>query len=203
MRIVAVSDTHGHEPELPPGDVLVHCGDSCNRGTVAELERFGRWLGSLPFGHVVLTWGNHDRYAESHPEDAKRLIRAFCPQATVLLGSSVEIEGRAFYGGPWVPPFGDWAFMTHNPPWQIPADADVIVSHGPPYGYRDTVSDRPVGCPVFREQLRGTRARYVFCGHIHEGYGSEALLGTETEIVNVSSCDERYRCVNPPVVREL
>lgn len=43
MRVVAISDTHSVEDiRLPEGDVLVHAGDFCNRGTIQEVLAFFR-----------------------------------------------------------------------------------------------------------------------------------------------------------------
>lgn len=49
MRIVCVSDTHGQHDRttLPPGDVLVHAGDLTEGGTLEDVEKFDRWLGTL------------------------------------------------------------------------------------------------------------------------------------------------------------
>jgi Icc-related predicted phosphoesterase len=41
----------------------------------------------------------------------------------------------------------------------------------------------------------------VVCGHIHEASGRSRL--GETEVINASLVDARYRPVNPPVVLEL
>ena len=54
VRVVAVSDTHGlHDAlgPLPPGDILIHCGDFTDKGSAAEVASFNRWLGEQP--HAV------------------------------------------------------------------------------------------------------------------------------------------------------
>jgi 3',5'-cyclic AMP phosphodiesterase CpdA len=51
MRIVIISDTHNHRIALPPGDVLVHCGDCTNRGTTAEFATFAGWFRGQPHPH--------------------------------------------------------------------------------------------------------------------------------------------------------
>ena len=43
--------------------------------------------------------------------------------------------------------------------------------------------------------------RLVVCGHIHPAYGHYRL--GETEIINASLVDNRYRPVNPVVAIEL
>ena len=48
IRCVVVSDTHGKHAALrvPPGDVLLHCGDFTNAGRISEIQEFNRWLGA-------------------------------------------------------------------------------------------------------------------------------------------------------------
>lgn len=40
MQFTTISDTHGlhHQLQLPGGDLLIHAGDVCNRGTQEEAE---------------------------------------------------------------------------------------------------------------------------------------------------------------------
>ena len=47
-------------PEVPPGEVLVHCGDFCDAGSLDELDDFCAWLDALPHAHKVCCAGNHD-----------------------------------------------------------------------------------------------------------------------------------------------
>ena len=51
MKIVAISDTHGmhRRINMPEGDVLLHCGDFCRTGTMAEVTDFASWLIEQPF----------------------------------------------------------------------------------------------------------------------------------------------------------
>jgi 3',5'-cyclic AMP phosphodiesterase CpdA len=50
LRIVCISDTHGHHRELsvPAGDLLVHAGDLTRKGELDELRNLNAWLGTLP-----------------------------------------------------------------------------------------------------------------------------------------------------------
>jgi predicted phosphodiesterase len=45
---------------LPPGDVLVHCGDFTNHGSLQEVQEFAQWISSLPYRYKVIVPGNHD-----------------------------------------------------------------------------------------------------------------------------------------------
>ena len=78
MRLVVISDTHGLHNRiegLPNGDVLVHAGDFMNSGRdLQEVVSFNRWLGEQPFTHRVVCGGNHDRYFEASPQQARALL---------------------------------------------------------------------------------------------------------------------------------
>ena len=111
MKLVCISDTHGdHERvALPAGDVLVHAGDVTAHGTELDLLRFLDWFGRQDFAHRVFVVGNHDLFAEAHPERVRRLARE--AGVTWLHDSGVSIGGVAFWGSPITPRFHDWAFM--------------------------------------------------------------------------------------------
>ena len=50
VRLVLVSDTHDRHADLgplPPGDILLHCGDLTKRGRPAELLATDTWLAGL------------------------------------------------------------------------------------------------------------------------------------------------------------
>lgn len=130
MRIVFLSDTHGlhNRVEGPPdGEVLVHAGDFMNSGCDPEdIWSFNRWLGEQPFKHRIVCAGNHDRYFETAPQQARNLLT----NAIYLENSGVTIDNIRFWGSPYTPEFLDWAFMYPRgsgvPYWDlIPYDLDV------------------------------------------------------------------------------
>lgn len=68
VRIVCISDTHGHhhkvEHLLPAGDMLIFCGDFGGRdGSLADVVEFNEWLGKLPYKDKIVIAGkcNTDR----------------------------------------------------------------------------------------------------------------------------------------------
>jgi Icc-related predicted phosphoesterase len=203
MRIVAISDTHNlHDRiSIPEGDVLVHCGDSLGRGSLAELSAFDHFLSRLPHRHKILIAGNHDWCFERQPDEARSRVR----HAIYLQDESVEIEGLKFHGSPWQPWFLDWAFnLERGEPlrevWaRIPEDTEVLVTHGPPHGILDrTTRGEPVGCEELRARVEELRTPLHLFGHIHEGYGSERR--GQTLFVNASTCTVSYRPLQAPVV---
>ncbi|KAI0282166.1 Metallo-dependent phosphatase-like protein [Russula aff. rugulosa BPL654] len=59
-RFVCISDTHSKTFPLPEGDVLIHAGDLCSWGAVAQLQVTLDWLVSLPHPTKIIIAGNHD-----------------------------------------------------------------------------------------------------------------------------------------------
>ena len=104
MRIVCLSDTHGHHARIavPPGDVLIHAGDLTDTGTETELREALAWLGRLPHRHKVFVAGNHDALFERDPGAAAVLV----PKGVQYLeDSGCEIAGLRFWGSPVQPWF--------------------------------------------------------------------------------------------------
>jgi hypothetical protein len=59
-----------------------------------------------------------------------------------------------------------------------------------------------VGCKILLHEIQTrVKPRFHAIGHIHEGYGTRVV--NETTFINASSCDRRYRAVNPPIVLEI
>jgi Icc-related predicted phosphoesterase len=83
----------------------------------------------------------------------------------------------------------------------IPADTDILISHGPPRGYGDhsgrSDGQPHVGSTALTEAIERIQPRLMVCGHIHSGYG-RYWLG-DTEIVNAAHVDDDYRPVNSVV----
>lgn len=119
-----------------------------------------------------------------------------------LEDSSVTIKGVKIYGSPHQPPFHDWGFNRTEeeiiPIWKnIPEDTDVLMTHGPPYDILDLcVSGDKAGCPHLRKEvLERVKPQYHVFGHIHEQSGKKDIGGVK--FINASSCNFRYRPVNP------
>ncbi|MFO7564513.1 MAG: metallophosphatase domain-containing protein [Enhygromyxa sp.] len=205
IRLVILSDTHGyHDIAVPPGDVLIHAGDGCRQGSLAEARDWADFLHRQPHPHKIVIAGNHDRCFESEFERASALFRGL----DFLHDSGCERLGLRFWGAPWQPWFLSWAFNLPRGPelaakWALIPDAtDVLVTHGPPMGILDrTYDDEPVGCEALRLAIARVRPRVHVFGHIHEGYGTAELDGTL--FINGSICTLAYRPTNPAIVVDL
>ena len=71
MIIDAISDLHGHYPQLEGGALLIVAGDCLKRETIAEKEIFFDWLADQNYKNKILVGGNHDNFlryfcAENH-----------------------------------------------------------------------------------------------------------------------------------------
>jgi predicted phosphodiesterase len=200
------SDTHGLHDHIDLScydfseyDVFIHAGDGTNVGKVDQIRDLNTFLGLIPIKNRICIAGNHDWSFQTAAILAEPLIT----NATYLRDSSIVIDGVKFYGSPWTPEFCGWAFMVSGPEklaacWeQIPSDTNVLITHGPAYGYLDTVSPGSdnLGCKELAKRITYLKdlKLHVF-GHIHGGYGQ---VQDNLIRVNASVCDERYRPINP------
>jgi Icc-related predicted phosphoesterase len=167
---------------------------------------FREWLEALDARgiNVVATWGNHDFVGEHSLSVPKDL------PWTLLVDQEVEIAGLRIYGTPWVPNLRSWAFYGSHSfltarAEAIPEGLDVLLTHGPPYGFRDDVgnnygarADTHVGDRPMRDRFEVMAAvpQNIVCGHIHEGYGIEAF--GNAMIYNTAHVDEFYVPKHPP-----
>jgi Icc-related predicted phosphoesterase len=212
MLIAAVSDLHGNLPEVPKCDLLLLAGDLCPlRDHRPEAQArwldtaFRGWLEKVPARRIVGVCGNHDFVYEKLPE----AVPGDLPWS-YLQDSGIDWEGVRIWGSPWQPWFHDWAFNLREDElervWaKIPEGADILVLHGPPYGYGDGVprggTVEHTGSPSLTERIRQVRPKLVVFGHIHEGRGVYQL--GPTVLANVSLLDAAYRPVHPVWTHEL
>jgi len=210
-KIVCIADLHEHLVDIPPCDLLLIAGD-VSYAPKGNLDRkrdflvgpFKDWLEQVPAREVVFVAGNHDQSIERDgcaPDELR---------CHYLQDSGIELFGLKIWGTPWQPWFQDWAFNAPRRDREtflaskfdaIPAGTDIIVGHGPPYGYGD-LAHRPggathVGSTAMTHTLRRVQPRLMVCGHIHLAYDRYSF-GT-TEVINASLVDDDYQLANPPV----
>jgi len=157
VRVVCLSDSHSLHQRVvvPPGDILIHCGDFTNKGTEAEIQAFAGWIGDLPHPIKLLIHGNHEAgpFSKWDPRKAAVLI----PQATFVNNALVQCKGLSIFGIPW-----KLQFTSHR---TMPKNLDILFLHEPPRG----ILDGGFGCDI---ALRlAEKARVVLFGHIHEAHG--------------------------------
>lgn len=189
--------------KLPGGDTLIHSGDFTWIGDPDEVTDFLDWFTIQPYANKVFIAGNHDltfdseilyRKKASHyygdewdtpaevgkPDWLKRLLTELPSDTHYLETSVVEINGVKIWGSPHTPKFGrEWGFNVErgydiNQIWTgIPIDTNIVVTHGPIYGYCDRVygQNKNVGCNELYYRLMEVNPAMHVCGHIHEAYG--------------------------------
>ena len=219
MKIVCISDTHGKhsQVEVPDGDILIHAGDFCNWGTSSEVKDFNKWLGTLNFKKIICTAGNHDICLDKNCNDPRTGNKKYdghklLTNSIYLENESVEIDGIKFWGSPFSPTFLNWAFMEDRDKihkyWDmIPADTNVVITHGPLYGVLDLVDndynpDPHVGCKALLNRLLEFYPAYHLSGHIHSGYGVKTISNNKDkkiDCINASVVNEEYQVVNKPI----
>jgi Icc-related predicted phosphoesterase len=216
MKIVCISDTHCQHDQVivPECDLLLHTGDATIRGSEKEFEDYVHWLEKQPAKHIAVIAGNHDFVCQTNPTYVHEFYRE--SRVNYLYDSYVDIEGLKVYGSPWQPWFHDWAFNFDKYDdgtqaiacWEkIPNDADIVLTHGPPYRILDRVrrwrpgEDPDVGCPYLLERLKVVKPKLHVFGHIHEQYGIQVV--GETKFVNASTCTLQYEPTNEPIIIEL
>lgn len=231
MLLVVISDTHGkHEElgELPPGDVLIHCGDFSSFGECEEVASFMKWFAAQPHKHKLLVPGNHEVGlctkktmmigTEQFVKDRAAnydVIRGYRDQNVhLLVDRSIVIDGIKFHGTPWCggspSVMGRWGFYLYQDEHRrkqfskIADDTDVLISHSPPYGILDSVKvgwmrkKEPLGCKVLLERVMEVQPAVHVFGHIHSGNGKK--MGDVTGFFNCSNLDEDYNISYAPRV---
>lgn len=218
-KIVCISDTHNQHDQLtlPPGDILLHSGDFTNLGKIGEIQDFFNWMSSQPYTYKVLICGNHEK--EVSERDDLLIPMADSWGLNLIHNKEIEIMGLKFYGEPRSPECGwGWGYSPGQEAeevWsKIPANIDVLVTHGPPYGIADSVFKRfdswsaprwgHLGCPALRRRVEDIKPRLHVCGHIHEGWG--IYPQSWGVLVNASIKDEKYypaNKANKPIIINL
>ena len=182
MKLLAFSDLHrdlGQAAKLvemsDEADVVIGAGDFAS-----VHEGLGETIAALaPIATpTVLVPGNNET------EGALREAAAGWEAATVLHGEATEIGGTAFFGlGAGIPvtPWG-WSFDLDDGAatamFDAYPDGAVLVLHSPPKGHCDGGYDGGhFGSPALLAAIEEKQPPLAVCGHIHEAWGCESLIG--------------------------
>lgn len=226
---------------LPEGDVLLHAGDFTDTGKVSEIKNFIDFLEEARrtkgYSKVIFIAGNHDitvdmtfyqgleswdkhnfgHWEEQNIELVQKMLKNLPEGIYYLQDQAMVVNGFTIYGSPWSPSFGNWAFNGSpeelSEKWsKIPGQTDILMTHGPAYGYGDQVMVterrgygsrrviKNIGCPMLLERIHEIKPFIHLSGHVHEGYGVFHELGLNTYFVNASTATHRYDPYNPAVV---
>jgi len=206
-----MADLHGQLPPssmMPMGDILLLGGDLCPTSNHSPKFQahwldttFRKWLETMPYQWIVGVAGNHDFVFQERPDLVPNL------PWTYLQDRGCECDGIRVYGSPWQPIFYDWSFNLDEQglkqKWAlIPDNIQVLLLHGPPYGYGDlTARGERVGSQSLTDRIQQIRPALVVCGHIHPAYGMYMLEATT--VLNAAFVNEQYIPTNPPLVFDL
>lgn len=203
-HVAGIVNSYNHSVFLPSDiDLLIHAGDASLHGTEHEIRQFLEWFSGIKAKHKILIAGNHDFLFERNRMIAKELLEKH-KDIIYLESSMTEIEGLKIYGEPRQPWFHNWAFNVQRGPdikryWDaVPNNADILVTHGPPYGILDMTSrGENVGCKDLLYRIQELpNLKMVIFGHIHEDAGYELINGVH--YINACVLNERYQLQNRP-----
>jgi Icc-related predicted phosphoesterase len=210
MKVCCISDMHGNLPKIPDCDLLLIAGDIVPVTMHESIDSkawmnavLKKWLAELATRmKIIAVAGNHDFIFQERPD--------WVPEMgwTYLQDSGTEFGGLQIYGSPWQPYFYNWAFNLYEPDlvkkWSlIPTNTDILLLHGPPYGYGDwSIYDHVhTGSPGLLEKIEEIKPKLVVYGHIHSSRGRYSV--GDTILINASIVNEKYKPVNEPFVVEL
>lgn len=209
MKITLISDTHNKHKQishhLPGGDVLIHAGDLTSMGYEHEIREFCSWFNKIDnYDHKIFIAGNHDWGFQDNVDKIMEIVNSY-KTITYLQDDWVKIDDVKIYGSPWQPRFFNWAFNADpgediQQHWnKIPEDTDILITHGPAYGYVDRVIGRPehLGCSDLRVKVEDIKPKMHVCGHIHTGYGY--ICNEHTHFFNAAVLNESYNFTQKPI----
>lgn len=148
-------------------------------------------------------------WVEQNFEEAKALAVEQCPRVNFIDEGLLEIEGLKIWYSAITPFFHNWAYNRFRGPdirkhWsKIPENTDILITHGPPYGILDVVSDGSrQGCQDLLDRVKELKnLKGHFFGHLHENSG--ILEQDGITFVNAAICNDAYKPVFNAKVLEL
>ncbi|KAG8906981.1 hypothetical protein FRB99_005623 [Tulasnella sp. 403] len=219
IRVVCIADVHNMQPTLPDGDLLILAGDITQTGTIEELREAVSWIRCQRHRYKVVVAGNHDVGLESEPRPSIDWGDVIYLENTTTM---LDIRGRRVrvFGSPYTPKHGQGAFQyprdrnvwsvsapdadsprndlgsVASPPFLIPNDTDILVTHGPPRYHLDSAENGGhSGCIHLLEAINQLRPSLHVFGHIHAGHGAEKLFfdGFQTRYERIRSDEGDWR----------
>ncbi|KAK7954103.1 hypothetical protein PG988_014797 [Apiospora saccharicola] len=200
------------------GDMTMAGGLSNYRSAITSLEQINAELKLVIAGNHDLEldngWWLANLDEDDDPDDSRRareIMNSARDKGIHYLEEGLHQftlrSGAAFsvYASAYTPEFNGYAFAygsdedrfagatgkAKNP---IPADVDIVMTHGPlgistsfrlpgsvDYALDTNVEGEHLGCPRLWQAVQSTKPLLHCFGHIHEGYGAQALTWSQEE----------------------
>ncbi|XP_060075974.1 metallophosphoesterase MPPED2-like [Ylistrum balloti] len=234
LRFVCISDTHSRIEyggfQVPAGDVLIHAGDFTMIGLPKDIDKFNKFLGTLPHKVKIVIAGNHDLTFDKDMVEKSREqlttmfgvteenfeaymtknklseVKELLTECVYLEDESVNIHGIKIYGSPWQPVFGGWGFNLPRgqlllDKWNmIPDDTDILITHGPPVGHGDYSFDGHRAGCVELLSTIQHRVRPKYHIFGHIHEGYGVTTDGFTNYINASTCTLKYKPINAAII---
>lgn len=204
---------------------------------------FVPWTDSLPYKKVIFVAGNHDFFLEAlhrgasktwdeqqqmfidvpkwrSPREVLTKLLPGCNKGkhklVYLCDNSVEIDGKTFYGSPWIANLHNWAFYKTEDElremWsRVPHKCDVLMTHMPPSlcevgqvhqrGSFNHGTD--YGSESLATNLIARNIRWSISGHVHSGAHQPTEYKDGQFVANVSLKNEDYNPTYYPLEFEI
>ncbi len=197
LKIVVFSDTHNQYPDLPPGDVLIFCGDCCTNSKFVpgkEFKDFIDYFSKQPHQYKIIVPGNHDML------DLEKKIKRQDPSIIFLNNQRTTIRRIKFYGVSAIP----FRKVSHNNNYScnrrdmhylldnIPTDIDILITHFPAWGIGD-YNTNITQCEAYdsgdyylRKIVLERNLKYHLFGHAHGSTGIYKVSGKNTIFINTA-----------------
>lgn len=221
MLVCCTSDLHGSLPVIPDCDLLLIGGDLCGPSNPNMQHNwltmwFRLWVTDLVDRgiKVIGVEGNHGILAGRAPEYFKKVSDnipwTYLEDSSTRFCYDAGMHSRDYeiWGTPSSLPFGHgWAFNVSEKDLEekyksIPEGTDIIISHGPPYGFGDDTFDgQHVGSKALLYAIERIQPRLVCTGHLHFGYGVYNV--GDTIVVNAAHMNDDYFPCQEPILIEI
>lgn len=204
--ILAISDLHGHLPDLKQCDIVCIGGDITPLSLRHDVEGQWKW-----FNEIYLPWvetvncqylitiaGNHDYFFGTYDSEILSKYSTEDNKFIYLENTGITLKDISFYGTPNInkPPNSLASYLSSEELTatfgKIPNGLDILITHASPYGANGTGkgdNGEDFGSKELTAVLEKRNIAYVFCGHIHTG-NHELSSWNNMKIANVSYCDE-------------
>lgn len=210
MKFCCIADTHAQHNgvEIHPCDVLIHAGDFLRTSKIDELNSFIEWFSNQPAKYKLFILGNHDR---SFIKNRKKFNIILPDNLIYLENSAVTLDGFKIWGVPYNTPAymlyshinGQESIKNTSNYSLIPNNADIIITHNPPYGIRDKVlyGGYNIGSKDLLQRIKEIKPKLHVFGHVH--YERGYFKTTDTIFINAALVNDAEELIYQPLYMEI